>query len=87
MGQWLISGVDEGHLLVWIHVCDIGRELCRRVKRFAITGGSLPLTDTKSAAADEHRSHGPSPMVSCPQQLSRLGLSTVVLIVQQEGLL
>jgi hypothetical protein len=57
-------------------------------KRFATTGGLLPLTDTKSsAAANEHRSRGLYPAVSCPQPLSRLGLSTVMLIVQQGGFL
>lgn len=31
--QQLVSGVDESDLLVWVHVCYIGCELCRMVRK------------------------------------------------------
>ena len=57
-------------------------------RRLATIDKLLVLTDTKSTTAnDEHRSRGLYSVVGCPQPLSRLGLGTVMFVVQQEGLL
>ena len=58
-GQRLVSGVDEGHLLVgYTSVISVANS-AEGSNRLATTGRLLPLTNTKSTAANnEHRSHG-----------------------------
>jgi hypothetical protein len=59
VGQRLVSGVDEGHLLVGYTSAISVANSAEGSNRLATTGRLLPLTDTKSTTTDdEHRSRG-----------------------------